>query len=159
MALNNPPYEPLDILLSYSHYTLQNRAFELFCPHFLERAKVEQLVIASPFSMGLLTSKTPKWHPAPQELLKVKEDALGLCEDWEGGLPDLALGFSLREGEDKMREIPRVVGLSSLQEVHAAIKAWRQVRDGQDTKRLEKENAVKNIFKNVGLEGYSWQSP
>lgn len=159
LIFHNPPYTPLDILLSYSHYTLQNKAFEAFIPYFIQRANIGQLVIASPFSMGLLTPKPPKWHPAPPGMMKAKNHAQEFCQDWEGGLPNVALGFTLRQGENEMKDIPRVVGLSSTTEVHETMKAWRQVHNQHDEQRLAKENAVRGIFKEAGYLDYSWKSP
>jgi len=159
LIFHNPPYTPLDILLSYSHYTLQNKTFEAFIPYFIQRANIGQLVIASPFSMGLLTPKAPSWHPAPPGMMKAKDRALEFCQDWEGGLPNVALGFTLREGENEMKGIPRVVGLSSTTEVHETMKAWRQVHNQYDEHRLAKENAVRGIFKEAGYLDYSWKSP
>lgn len=159
LALHNPPYKPLDILLSYSHYNLQNSVFESYLSAFHHRAKIRQLVAASPFSMGFLTSNPPPWHPAPPVMVAARNRAIEFCRDWEGGLPNVALGYALREGEGEMREVPRVVGLSNVREVHEAMKAWRKVVDGSDEERVERERAVKRIFEEVGYEGYSWQSP
>ncbi|KIJ56909.1 hypothetical protein M422DRAFT_23041 [Sphaerobolus stellatus SS14] len=159
LALHNPPYHPLDILLSYSHYTLQNNAFEAYLPHFRNRAKISQLVTASPFSMGLLTANPPNWHPAPPDMMAAKNRALESNSDWNGGLPNLALGYSFREGEGEMKQVPRVVGLSNMKEVHETMRAWRQIVDNHDEERLEREAAVRRIFQEAGYEEYSWQSP
>jgi len=109
--------------------------------------------------MGFLTSNPPKWHPAPPDMMAAKNRAIEFCSDWEGGLPNVALGYALRAGEGGMKEVPRVVGLSTTKEVHEMMRAWRDVADRADEKRLEREKAVKRIFEEAGYEGYSWQSP
>lgn len=158
LVLHQPPYQPLDIVLSYSHYTLQNDIFEAYVPHFKDRGKIGQLVTASPFSMGLLTPNHPSWHPASPALLEAKSRAVELCQGWEGGLPDVALGYHLREG--KMRDVPRVIGMSGVAEVHAAMKAWSRIKTGDDAhSRTAKEQAIIKLFKETGFYGYSWQSP
>ncbi|KDQ29275.1 hypothetical protein PLEOSDRAFT_2849, partial [Pleurotus ostreatus PC15] len=91
--LHNPPYEPVDVILSYSHLNLQNSTFLAFAPHLITRAKVKQLLAASPLSMGLLTPSPPQWHPAPPPL---KASAAAAGKLWDKGLPDLALGYSIR---------------------------------------------------------------
>jgi len=159
LVLHNPPYKPLDIILSYSHYTLQNGIFSAYVSEFKHRAKVGQLVAASPLSMGLLTSNPPAWHPAPAELISAKDQAIKACEGWDGGLPNLALGFHLRDREGEMKDTPRAIGLSTVWEVHEAIKAWRQVKNGDNEKRQACEEFVMKIFRDAGYEGYSWQSP
>ncbi|KPM34023.1 hypothetical protein AK830_g12551 [Neonectria ditissima] len=67
--------EPLDAVLSYSHFCVQNS--QLGEQHLLDRfrdAGVECVLNASMLSMGLLTTRgvdnSPMglWHPAPQEL-------------------------------------------------------------------------------------------
>ncbi|KAF8076019.1 galactose dehydrogenase [Lyophyllum atratum] len=68
LILHTPPYRPIDVILSYSHLSLQNSTFLQYAPQLQQRAQVGQLLAASPFSMGLLTASPPAWHPAPAEL-------------------------------------------------------------------------------------------
>lgn len=162
LVLHNPPYKPLDILLSYAHHTLQNSVFAAFVPQLLNRAKVAQLGTASPFSMGLLTPNPPPWHPASAEIIAAKDRAIITAKAWEGGLPDLALGFALSEADEPaMQSVPRVVGLSTMQEVHEAMRVWRNMQryGGKDEKRKQMEEAVRKVFRDAGCENMSWQSP
>ncbi|KAK0453184.1 Aldo/keto reductase [Armillaria borealis] len=154
LILHNPPYKPVDVILSYSHLTLQDSTFLKFAPHLRERAKVGQLVVASPFSMGLLTSRPPPpWHPSPEAMRKVTAD---VRED-VGNLPDLALRYSMRNcGGD----FPLVVGFSNLREVHASAKVWRQAREEiDDSDRLEREERAREIFQQARYLDWSWASP
>lgn len=145
-------HEPVDSLLSYSHSNLQNNNFHTFVPHFRKRAGIQQLLSASPLNMGLLTPSPPPWHPATPELKAVTKQALGLSENWPGGLPDIALGYSMREAA--ANGLPTVVGLSSPKEVHEAVRVWREVAG-----RYEIEQAVIELYEQSGTLGWSWASP
>jgi len=164
LVLHNPPYRPLDAILSYSHYTLQNNIFSAFAPVFRTRANVSQLTTASPLSMGLLKSDVPDWHPAPPELLAAKNKAVDYCisHGWQGGLPNLALGFSARRDIPDLMDVPLVVGLSTLAEIHESMKVWWDANCGQEQviqKRKQHEEAVRHIFQVAGWQGWSWPSP
>ena len=148
--LNQPPYKPLNVLLSYCHLSLQNSTFIDFAPHFIERAQVGQLVTASPLSMGLLTPKPPAWHPAPSELHKVVEHCRAQCPM---DLPNVAIGFSIRYTGNNM---PLVLGMSSPCEVHECIKAWREIQEGSRPEREKWEELIKRKFEDAGFKDWSW---
>jgi len=156
------------VLLSYSQSNIQNGAFASFVPHFRNRAKISQLLAASPLNMGLLTNTPPSWHPAPPALRDVVARSVKAVEEWPGGLPNVAIGYSIREKWDKevvgdetnASEIPVVIGLSSPAEVKEAIKVWREVHTGfVDEKRLEMERRVLTEMKESGYYGWAWESP
>ncbi|TBU32214.1 Aldo/keto reductase [Dichomitus squalens] len=158
LVLHTPPYRPLDALLSYCHLSLNNSTFATYAKPLRERAKVTQLVTASPLSMGLLTPTPPPWHPAPAELKEAAKDANRLVEDagWEGGLPNLAIGYGFRKGQET--DLPVVVGLSSPREVHESVRAWRTIQKGTDEgQRVVLEDKVIRTFgSSLNL---SWASP
>ncbi|KAF8639730.1 hypothetical protein AX17_000992 [Amanita inopinata Kibby_2008] len=157
LVLHRPPYKPLDVLLSYSHLSLQNSTFNEFAPHFLQRAHVRQLVAASPLSMGLLTSSPPAWHPAPPELRKVVENARIRCAR---SLPSLALGFSVRNTGSSHHNMPLVIGLSTPHEVHECVKAWREIQEEEDVaERRRGEECVVSVLRDAGYKDWSWSSP
>lgn len=92
--------------------------------------------------------------------MAAKERAITSVQDWAGGLPNLALGFSLREGtQEGMADVPRVVGFSSTQELHEAYKVWREVQIVKDKNRTQQEEVVRKVFREANCEGTSWQSP
>ncbi|KAL5508108.1 hypothetical protein ACEPAH_5726 [Sanghuangporus vaninii] len=175
LILHTPPFKPVDVLLSYSQSNLQNSAFAAFTPAFRDRARVAQLVSASPLNMGLLTRNPPAWHPAPEPLRIAVANAAKVCEvkDWTGGLVNVALGYAMRKdapfageghgaAEANPGEIPVVVGLSTPAEVHEAVRSWRAVRQEDASsiaKRRVMEDEVINIFKDAGFYGWAWPSP
>ncbi|PPQ77456.1 hypothetical protein CVT24_009916, partial [Panaeolus cyanescens] len=157
LILHNPPYEPLDILLSYSHLCLQNATFLQFIPHFYARAQIKQLMAASPLSMGLLTPSPPDWHPAPPALRSAVKDALAT---WDADFPNLAVGFSMRQLDALSTQIPLVIGFSNPREVHEAVSIWREVTNGgEHSHRKEGEERVVRIIREAGYLDWSWSSP
>jgi D-arabinose 1-dehydrogenase len=162
--------EPVDALLSYSHYTLQNDAFREYVPHFTG-AGVKQLYCASPLNMGFFSPTVPKWHPAPLDMLEARQQAIKFVQssDWTGGVPDLALGFALRrgppggtDGNPLLFSIPTVVGFSNLKEVHHAVRVWHDVNhpesEGDDGRRVLLENRIMKYFAEAGWSNWSWES-
>ncbi|MFP6765172.1 MAG: aldo/keto reductase [Planctomycetaceae bacterium] len=86
--------EPLDVVLSYNHYTLQNTMFSDLVP-FLKENHVG-IMNAAPFSARLLTrAPLPPWHKATVEVREIAQKAADHC--WSKGLDiaQLALQFSL----------------------------------------------------------------
>lgn len=158
LILHTAPYRPVDVILSYSHLCLQNATFLDFVPHFYARAQVEQLVPASPLSMGMLTPIPPPWHPAPPELKQAVADAHAA---WGGDFPELAVGYSLRQSGALGRALPLVVGFSNPREVHECVRVWREVRAavGEGSEGERGEESAREVFRKAGYLGWSWASP
>lgn len=156
LILHNPPYKPIDIILSYSHSSLQNSVFEQFAPWLKGKAQVKTLVVASPLSMGLLTKQPPSWHPAPPAL---KEAVQAARRSWDGDFIDLALGYSLGRTGSAHDNIPLVAGFSTLGEVHQCVRVWRKIQGGDDEARKAGEEKAREIIKNAGYLDWSWSSP
>ncbi|EIM88306.1 Aldo/keto reductase [Stereum hirsutum FP-91666 SS1] len=157
LVANTAPYRPLDVILSYCHLTLQNSTLLAFLPSFLQRARVSQVLTASPLSMGLLTPTIPAWHPAPP---KVKEAAIvvvskcqELVDSGKGGLPNVAIGWAVEKAEEE--KIATVVGLSNLREVHQAVGAWREVKEGGKQYERFAAQAIQ-AFEEAGVKDWSW---
>lgn len=159
--LHTPPYEPLDVLLSYSHLNLQNATFAAFAPALRDRARVKQLLTASPLNMGLLTSTPPAWIPAPKALrdaVRAAEEAVAADENGEGGIVDVALGYAYRVAREA--DLPSVVGLSRPREVHETMRVWRELQKEDDAaaaRRLAREERALGALSEFA--GYSWASP
>jgi D-arabinose 1-dehydrogenase len=151
-------HEPVDVMLSYCHLTIQNDTLASFAKEITGRAGVGQLLTASPLSMGLLTSNPPKWSPAPEKLKSASAEAVDLCSAWTGGLPNIALGFSYRTARDL--GMPAVVGMGSLEQVHETMRVWREIAsDNGAQERKEYEDRVIRLFEASGYKNYSWPSP
>ncbi|KAG8956653.1 hypothetical protein FRC04_000131 [Tulasnella sp. 424] len=156
--------KPLDIVLSFSQYNLQNTTFAAFFPEFTQRAKVARVLTASPFSMGLLTNSPPDWHPAPGPLKDLVKRVIESDEvkTWAGGLPNIALGYSFRREGTVMgqaaAQVPTVVGFSNTQHVHESVAVWREVctLPGEAERRKAAENGVIKMFENEGWMDKSW---
>lgn len=157
LALHTPPYKPLDVILTYSHSNLQNSSLTEFASAFSSRAKVGQVITASPLNMGLLTPKPPSWHPAPKSLLEAVEEVNQQSAQWDGGLPNIALGYAAKVAMEL--QMPLVVGLSSLKEVHEVCSVWSQVdNNARSDERTLQEDAVRGIFEQAGFLDWSWSS-
>ena len=145
----------MDVVLSYSHLSLQNDTFTKFIPHFRERAQVEQLVAASPFSMGLLTpTGPPAWHPAP-DLLR---QATATIRTEHPEFTALALGYSIQKCLEA--NLPLVAGFSGTREVHECVKVWRDVKAGIEAEKRNKDAMrAREIFDQHGYLAWSWSSP
>lgn len=157
LILHTPPYKPVEVILSYSHLSLQNATILEFAPAFRERARIGQLLSASPFNMGLLTPSPPTWHPAPEGL---RTAASQTQKDWPAGLPDLALGYAIRHCGPEHGNFPLVAGLSNPEEVHQCVRVWREIQkaDG-DGDRRRVEEKVRETFRQAGFLDWSWASP
>ncbi|KAG9101082.1 hypothetical protein FS749_010488 [Ceratobasidium sp. UAMH 11750] len=154
-AKGNPP----DIIMSYSHFNLQNHAFESFAP-LLREIGAKQLLVASPLNMAYLTDHTPDWHPAGAEMIGFKNSQLlPLCESWPGALPNIALGYALGQKSGAMEGVPLVAGFSRTSEVHEAVAVWREVENGGSEARSSLEAKVIEATREAGWENYSWKSP
>ncbi|KAI8984995.1 Aldo/keto reductase [Trametes punicea] len=158
LVLHAPPFKPLDVLLSYSHSNLQNCTITEFAQQFRTRAKIPQLLTASPLNMGLLTPRLPPWHPATPEMRQAAQRANKLCEEerWEGGLPNLAVGYGFRKASEL--GLPVVVGFSNPREVHESVRALRETKEGGGSERRQALEA--RVIDTFGeWVGYSWSSP
>lgn len=109
----------LDVLISYTHYTLQNQRL---LTELLPTAETHGVGVmnASPLCMGLLSDGgPPDWHPAPDEVKYAARRANELCR-WRGAsLAFLGMQFCLHE-----RRIPTTIsGAARDQEIEANVRA------------------------------------
>ncbi|KAF7313526.1 hypothetical protein HMN09_00508600 [Mycena chlorophos] len=158
LILHNPPYKPVEVMLSYSNLSLQSSTLLAFAPELLNRAKVGQLLAASPFSMGLLTDAgPPAWHPASPELRAATIKSAMECQARGRLLADLATGYCVRHTGGS---VPLVVGLSKPEEVHECVRVWREIEAQEnDEERVGQEEMVREIFREAGVLDWAWASP
>jgi aryl-alcohol dehydrogenase-like predicted oxidoreductase len=85
---------PLDVVLSYNHYTLQNTMLADLVPYLQEKGV--GIMNAAPFSARLLTNTTlPPWHKATPEVRAVCKAAAEHCTARGVDIAQLALQFSI----------------------------------------------------------------
>ncbi len=85
---------PLDVVLSYNHYCLQNTMFADLVPYLKE--KQVGIMNAAPFCARLLTNaQLPTWHRATPEVRQIVRQAAEHCSAQGVDIAQLALQFSL----------------------------------------------------------------
>ena len=86
---------PLDAILSYNHYTLQNTMLADLLPYL--KSKGVGIMNAAPFSARLLTNATlPPWHKATPEVRTICKQAAEHCRKKGVDIAQLALQFSIQ---------------------------------------------------------------
>src|SRR4051794_7423184 len=85
---------PLDVVLSYNHYTLQNTMLAGLVPYL--KARGVGIMNGAPFSARLLTNAPlPPWHKATPEVRAVCRRAAEHCAAQGVDIAQLALQFSV----------------------------------------------------------------
>lgn len=140
---------PLDAILSYSNGCIQNTILFEYYDKFVE-AGVRKLMNGLILSMSLLRlGITHAFHPAPQALKdSVHEVSQWLLKQHNVELADLATRFALkqwlyREGKREERNAI-VIGVSNLDELHAAIANYKEVNERDD------DELVSEVQKRLG---------
>ena len=86
---------PLDVILSYNHYTLQNTMLADLVPYL--KQKGVGVMNAAPFAARLLTnSPLPKWHKATPLVRETAAKAAQHCQARGVDIAKLALQYSIR---------------------------------------------------------------
>src|SRR5947209_4701294 len=89
---------PLDVILSYNHYTLQNTMLADLVPYL--KQKNIGIMNAAPFSARLLTNATlPAWHKATPLVRETAKKAADLCKSKGSDIAKLALQFSIANAD------------------------------------------------------------
>ena len=85
---------PLDVVMSYNHYTLQNTMLAGLTPYL--QSKNVGILNAAPFSARLLTNEPlPVWHKATPVVRAFCKQAATYCTTQGVDIAQLALQFSL----------------------------------------------------------------
>ena len=109
----------LDVVISYTHYTLQNQTL---LTDLLPVAEAHGVGVmnASPLCMGLLSDGgPPDWHPAPPAVKAAGRAAAELCRQRGASLVTLGMQFCLRE-----ERIPTTIsGAARAEEIEANVRA------------------------------------
>lgn len=183
--------EPLDIVQSYGNYTVQNQTLKNKGVQRFKAAGVDVVPNASILGMGLLrtqgvpTGSMGNWHPAPDGLRKVCQDAVRVCGAKNETLENVATRWSLEHwlvdgaevgttssGVDGQKIGVSVIGVSNLVELEGALKVWQSVKDGvqsgaEEGKKTESLNRRRHVDEIVGgiyevlgkWRDFAWDSP
>lgn len=85
---------PLDVMLSYCHYCLNDNSLGSLVPYL--QAKNVGIMNAAATGMGLLTQGgPPEWHPAGDEIKRACAQAAQFCRERGVNIVQLAVQFSL----------------------------------------------------------------
>lgn len=108
--------------------------------------------------MGLLTPKPPAWHPATDAVKASSAEIGTACIGWDGGLPNISLGYAYRTAKDL--GVATVAGFGTPNEVHQTMNIWRETAQGARLQERKKyETKVIKILEESGNKDYSWASP
>jgi L-galactose dehydrogenase len=89
---------PVDTILSYCHYELNDTALALMIP-YLKKRRIG-IISASPLGMGLLCNRgTPPWHPAPPAVKQTCAAAAAYCKAKGIDIEKLAIQFALANSD------------------------------------------------------------
>lgn len=150
--------EPLDAVLSYGHFTVQNAG--LVNSGALERLKAARVGVvlnASVLGMGLLTgrgipedredgtSPLAGWHPSPAGLRRVCKGLAGVAGGQGERVEGVAIRWAMEEwaregeevgvdvvvpGEGTRRVGGTVCGVTSVEELEETVREWKEVVAG-----------------------------
>ena len=95
--------EPLDIVMSYGNFTVQNTRLSSVALPRLKAARVDVVANASVLGMGLLRSSgvpvgaQGDWHPSPDELRAAIAAASRYCDSHNDKIEEVSIRFALEE--------------------------------------------------------------
>lgn len=144
--------EPLDAVLSYGHYTLQNTTLGTPRIHsrFEQEAGVDVVLNASMLGMGLLTTRgadagpMAAWHPSPEGLRRAVRSLVDLATAAGEKLEVVAIRWAMdnwaREGASRGGSSPwlpkgtragvNVMGVATVDELEETYRVFRSVIEG-----------------------------
>jgi L-galactose dehydrogenase len=115
----------LDVVISYTHYTLQNQRLLTDLLPTAESYGVG-VMNASPLCMGLLSDQgPPEWHPAPANLKAAATEARERCHNRGVSLAFLGMQFCYQE----QRIATTISGAARAEEVEANVRACKEPID------------------------------
>ena len=203
LVATHPPYRPLDLILSYSNHTLHSDLLPAYqrlldeepAPARGQRPwRPPMLLNASPFSMGLLSGRAPPgWHPADEALRAAADEATaklhaavdawaprGITRENVMGLTALFSGIRGSESfTDGVPSLRTLVGMSSVEEVHMAVAAYRALAAGAGSAEsrtrlppeefecarawydalMRYERIVRDVMQKANVNAWCWPSP
>ena len=137
---------PLDVVLSYNQYTLQNARLSEMIPYL--KSKGVGIMNAGPFAARLLTNAPlPKWHKEPENVKAACRRAAEHCATRGVDIAKLALQFSA----DNPEITTTIAGSANPENV----RKWAQwAQEPIDRQLLDEVLAILAPVKNIGhVEG------
>ncbi|KAI1388132.1 Aldo/keto reductase [Hypoxylon trugodes] len=151
--------EPLDGVLSYGHYTIQNTPLGSSAITRFEGAGVDVVLNASMLGMGLLTTRgidagpMASWHPSPEGLRKACLDLVPIAVGADEKLEVVAIRWALdnwsRVGASRGARSPKlppgdrvgvsVMGVSSVAELEETCRVFQSVIEGLEPETSDVE--------------------
>jgi L-galactose dehydrogenase len=133
---------PLDVILSYNQYTLQNTRLAELIPYL--KSKGAAVMNAGPFAARLLTNATlPPWHKEPENVKAACRRAAEHCRSRGVDIAKLALQFSAEN-----TEITTTIAGSANPE---NVRNWAQwVQEPLDRQLLKQVLEILAPVKNIG---------
>ncbi|EPE32522.1 NAD(P)-linked oxidoreductase [Glarea lozoyensis ATCC 20868] len=176
--------EPLDVVMSYANYTLQNTTLQTQGLQKLKRAGVDCVPNASPLGMGLLRSVgvpvggKGDFHPAPPELRQKVAEAAKYTASNGDKLETVAIRWALetwaRSGSQNGVGVS-VMGVSNLSELEETMSVYNSILDGlpvsgrevstekkvwSEERRKHIAELAEGVWAILGdLKDYTWASP
>lgn len=153
--------EPLDAVLSYSHFTIQNTALGSSAVRRFTDAGVDVVLNASMLGMGLLTTggadhgPLKAWHPSPPGLRGAIRDLVAVAAGADEKLEVVAIRWALdnwaRDGASRggtSRWLPEgtrvgvsVMGVANVAELEETWNVYRSVMEGYNPAPSSPETA------------------
>jgi len=155
--------EPLDAVMSYGNFTVQNTALLTKGVSRLKAAHVGLVPNASPLGMGLLRKVgPPSWHPGRDVLQDLVKKASDFCEEYEDAIEVVSIRYALERwlidggvvgsrgepaaGVPYRRQTVEqvgggklgvsVMGVSNDAELTRTMQVWRSILDGMESQQL-----------------------
>jgi len=158
--------EPLDCVMSYANFTLQNTTLKTLGLQRLKNAGVTVVPNASILGMGLMRSQgvpvggKGDFHPAPNELRRRCLESAQLVEKLDGERLEVV---SIRWGLDSWSRDGKkvggkgglgvsVMGVSNIPELEETVRVWESVLDGLSAEGLVEGRVVSEEKKGWSLE-------
>lgn len=154
--------KPLDVILSYCHYTLQNSKLAEYVPKF-RAAGVRYIANASPLGMALFRDAgPPDWHPAHADLREAAKACAQAAKENGLNIAELASIYSF-SGREPSNLDCTYIGCENADDVKRALDTLERVKARKQGTETPSEQEVQVLEKIRSLlapyQNYSWQSP
>ncbi|KAH6678589.1 putative D-arabinose 1-dehydrogenase [Halenospora varia] len=159
--------EPLDAVMSYANFTLQNTTLQSKGLDRLRRAGVSVVPNASPLGMGLLRSVgvpvggKGDFHPAPMELRNKVLEAANYIKTQGEKIEVVSIRWALERWASEGATVGgiggigvSVMGVSNLSELEETMRVWNSVLDGLPVpgREVEKENQAWSLERRKNID-------